>query len=95
MNMNIDRVPTEEEKIDRGQQAAHLLAHPLLQEALDGLVDQCLKDFADAQPGDVDRLNGARMMLETAGRFQQIFKGLIRQGKNAADNAEFEPPEIS
>ena len=85
---------TEQEKIDRGQQAAALLAHPLLKEALDAIADQCLRDFAAARPEDTAFMTQARMMLETAHRFRKFFDNAVSEGRNAATKAEHVPQEI-
>ncbi len=85
---------TEQEKIDRGQQAAALLEHPLMNEALSDIADMCLRQFAEASPDDLEALAQARRMLQTATEFQKIFKRLVMEGRNAATTADFEQPEI-
>ncbi len=85
---------TEEEKIDRGKQAAALLAHPLIKEALNDIADRCLRGFADTDPEDTQGLSRHRRMLETAARFHEFFKRVVTEGHNAAVKAEMEPKEI-
>lgn len=85
---------TEQEKIDRGQQAAALLEHPLLKEALGDIADMCLREFARAAPDDDDALRRARYMLSAANEFKNVFLRIVGKGRSAAAKAEHTPQEI-
>jgi hypothetical protein len=94
MNMDLDHLLTEEEKIDRGMQAAALLEHPLLKDALSDIADMCLRHFAAADPNDHEALMAARRMLQTADEFKNVFRRIVTVGRSAASKAEHTPQEV-
>lgn len=85
---------TEAEKIDRGEQAAALLAHPLLKETFLLMNQYWFAEFSLIDPGDTDKLVRCRQMIEAARKFREIFDAFVTEGHNAAVASEHTYEEV-
>jgi hypothetical protein len=85
---------TEQEKIDRGMQAAALLEHPLVKEALAAMTRDVLADFENADANDLGALQYQRLRLDAVKQFAQWLADTVMDGRNAATKAEHEPQDI-
>lgn len=71
---------------ERGRQAAELLAHPLLAEALAAIEAEVVQQWEQCPARDMEGKEALWQLKKTATKFRGLLTGYIQSGKLAAEN---------
>ena len=75
----------ELQETERGRQAAELLAHPLLKEALDAIEAEVVSQWGQCPARDHEGKEALWQLYKTAQKFRGVLSGYVESGKIAAD----------
>lgn len=75
----------ELQETERGRQAAELLAHPLLNEALDAIEAEVVSQWGQCPARDHEGKEALWQLYKTAQKFRGVLTGYVETGKIAAD----------
>ena len=70
---------------ERGRQAAELLAHPLLKQALAAIEAEVVSQWGQCPARDHDGKEALWQLFKTAQKFRGVLSGYVESGKFAAD----------
>jgi len=76
----------QHDDIERGRQAAELLAHPLLAEALDAIDAEVVHQWEQCPARDMEGKEALWQLMKTGKKFRSLLNGYIQSGKLAAEN---------
>ena len=71
--------------VNRGVEAAQLLNHPLLMEALNAIEADVVAQWESCPARDAEGKEACWQLIKTAKKFRAILNGYIQTGKLAAD----------
>lgn len=74
------------EQVERGRQAAELLAHPILVAALDAIEAEIVSQWGDCPARDTEGKEALWQLLKTSKKFRAIMTGYVNSGKLSAEN---------
>lgn len=74
------------DEVERGRQAAELLEHPLMVEALTAIEAEIFKQWGDCPARDKEGKEACWQLLKTAQKFRAILTGYVSTGKLAKEN---------
>lgn len=74
---------TDEERLQRAQNAENILNNDLFKDAIRVVRDQCVEAFKNTEPGDIEGLRTARVAFEVAEKFVNVLAGYMRDGQIA------------
>ncbi|MBP9131024.1 MAG: hypothetical protein KBF50_12180 [Steroidobacteraceae bacterium] len=74
----------ELQETERGRQAAELLAHPLLKEALDAIEAEVVSQWGQCPARDHEGKEALWQLYKTAQKFRGVLTGYVDTGKVAA-----------
>lgn len=76
----------QHEDVERGRQAAELLAHPLLSEALNAIEAEVVQQWEQCPARDMEGKEALWQLMKTGKKFRGLLNGYIQSGKLAAEN---------
>lgn len=74
------------EDVERGRQAAELLANPLLSEALNAIDAEVVQQWEQCPARDMEGKEALWQLMKTGKKFRGLLTGYIQSGKLAAEN---------
>lgn len=76
----------QHDDVERGRQAAELLAHPLLSAALDAIDAEVVSQWEQCPARDMEGKEMLWQLKKTGAKFRGLLTGYIQSGKLASDN---------
>ena len=77
---------TPQDEIERGRQAEELASSPILQEALDAIEAEIVKQWEQCPARDAEGKEALWQLMKTSKKFRSLLLGYVNTGKLAAEN---------